>query len=209
MDIFRLSCLSRTKVVRDGSKKPSSNVKCAMSTRDIAKFIEAMFGTHYSPATVSNITNTVLEDVEEWQSRPLEKRNSVLYLDGLYLKLRRSTVECEVVYLAMGINEQGRREILGFYITGQESSNGWKEILQDLYRRGVHEVLLGVFDGLSGLEDAFREVYPKADVQHCVVHKIRNTMPKIRVQDKTEFLSDLKTIYTAVDGDVARAESIW
>ncbi|TVX99007.1 IS256 family transposase, partial [Paenibacillus cremeus] len=168
--------------------------KGGMSTRDIAKFIETMFGTHYSPTTVSNITNTVLEDIVQWQSRPLEKRYSVLYLDGLYIKLRRNTVDSEVIYLVMGINEQGHREILGFYIGGQESSNGWREILQDLYRRGLHEVLLGVFDGLPGLEDAFRDVYPKADVQHCVVHKVRSTMPKIRVQDKTEFLDDLKTI---------------
>ncbi|TBL67093.1 IS256 family transposase [Paenibacillus thalictri] len=179
--------------------------KGGMSTRDIAKFIESMFGTHYSPTTVSNITNTVLEDIQQWQSRPLEKRYSVLYLDGLYIKLRRNTVDSEVIYLAMGINEQGRREILGFYVGGQESSNGWREVLQDLYRRGLQEVLLGVFDGLPGLEDAFRDVYPQADVQHCVVHKIRSTMPKIRVPDKTEFLDDLKTIYTALDGDLARA----
>ncbi|TVY09505.1 IS256 family transposase, partial [Paenibacillus cremeus] len=136
---------------------------------------------------------------------PLEKRYSVLYLDGLYIKLRRNTVDSEVIYLVMGINEQGHREILGFYIGGQESSNGWREILQDLYRRGLQEVLLGVFDGLPGLEDAFRDVYSKADVQHCVVHKVRSTMPKIRAQDKTEFLDDLKTVYTALDGDLARA----
>lgn len=179
--------------------------KGGMSTRDVAGFIESMFGAQYSPTTVSNITGTVLEDVEKWQKRPLEKRYSVIYLDGLYVKLKRGTVSSEVIYLVMGINEQGYREILGFYIGGHESANGWRDVLKDLYRRGIEEVLLGVFDGLPGLENAFREAYPKADVQHCIVHKVRSTFPKIRVQDKTEFLGDLKTIYSALNRDLALA----
>lgn len=180
--------------------------KGGMSTREVAKFIEGMFGTQYSATTISNITNTVLEDVEQWQKRSLAKRYSVLYLDGIYVKLKRSTVSSEVVYLVMGITEDGYRQILGFYVGGHESANGWKDVLKDLYRRGVQEVLLGVFDGLPGLEDAFREMYPQADVQHCVVHKVRSTFPKIRVQDKTEFMDDLKTIYNALDRDLALAE---
>ncbi|WP_062495005.1 IS256 family transposase [Paenibacillus sp. 32O-W] len=173
--------------------------KAGMGTRDVARFIESMFGSHYSPTTVSNITATVLEDIQQWQSRPLQKRYAVLYLDGLYVKLRRSRVSGEVVYFAMGIDEDGHRQILGFYVGGQESANGWRDVLKDLYKRGAQEVLLGVFDGLPGLDDAFREVYPKADVQHCIVHKVRSTFPKIRVQDKTEFLDDLKTVYHALD----------
>jgi putative transposase len=179
--------------------------KGGMSTRDVAAFIEGMFGTQYSPTTVSNITNTVLEDAQQWQKRPLEKRYSVIYLDGLYVKLKRDTVGNEVVYLAIGITEDGYRQILGFYIGGQESANGWRDVLKDLYRRGAQEVLLGVFDGLPGLDDAFREVYPKADVQHCIVHKVRSVLPKIRVQDKTEFVAGLKTVYTALDKDLALA----
>ncbi|NRF96342.1 transposase, partial [Paenibacillus frigoriresistens] len=83
--------------------------------------------------------------------------------------------------------------------------NGWRDVLKDLYRRGVQEVLLGVFDGLPGLDDAFREVYPKADVQHCIVHKVRSTFPKIRVQDRNDFIKDLKTIYTAKEHDLSLA----
>jgi transposase-like protein len=179
--------------------------KGGMSTREVAKFVESMFGAQYSPTTISNITQTVMEDIEQWQKRPLEKRYSVIYLDGLYVKLKRNTVSSEVVYLAMGIDEKGYRQILGFYVGGHESSNGWREVLKDLKNRGATDVLLGAFDGLPGLEEAFREIYPKADVQHCVVHKIRATLPKIRVSDKTAFLEDLKPVYTAMDGDVARA----
>lgn len=179
--------------------------KSGMGTRDVARFIESMFGSHYSPTTVSNITATVLEDIHQWQQRPLKKRYSVIYLDGLYVKLKRSTVTGEAIYFAMGIDEDGHRQILGFYVGGQESANGWRDVLKDLYRRGAQEVLVGVFDGLPGLDDAFREVYPKADVQHCIVHKVRSTFPKIRVQDKTDFINDLKTIYTARDYDLALA----
>ncbi|QCT02749.1 transposase mutator type [Paenibacillus algicola] len=179
--------------------------KSGMGTRDVARFIESMFGSHYSPTTVSNITATVLEDIQIWQERPLSKRYAVIYLDGMYVKLKRSTVSGEVIYFAMGIDEHGHRQILGFYIGGQESSNGWREVLKDLYSRGVEEVLLGVFDGLPGLDDAFRETYPKADVQHCIVHKVRATFPKIRVEHKTDVINDLKTIYNAIDHEMALA----
>ncbi|MEK4510060.1 IS256 family transposase [Paenibacillus sp. FSL K6-2524] len=179
--------------------------KSGMGTRDVARFIESMFGSHYSPTTVSNITATVLEDIQKWQQRPLQKRYSVIYLDGLYVKLKRSTVSGEVVYFAMGIDEDGHRQILGFYVGGQESANGWRDVLNDLYNRGAQEVPLGVFDGLPGLDAAFRETYPKADVQHCVVHKVRSTFPKIRIQHKTEVIEGLKTIYTAADHDLALA----
>jgi putative transposase len=120
--------------------------------------------------------------------------------------LRRQTVDGEVVYIAMGIDENGYREILSFYIGGKESANGWCDVLRDLYQRGAQEVLLGVFDGLTGLEEAFRETYPHADVQRCITHKVRSTLPKIRDKDKTEFVTDLKTVYNAPDEDVARAE---
>jgi putative transposase len=179
--------------------------KGGMSTRDVAKFIESLYGTQYSPTTISNITQTVMEDIEQWQNRPLERRYSVIYLDGLYVKLKRNDVSSEAVYLAMGIDEKGYRQILGFFVGGKESSNGWLDVLKDLHKRGATDVLLGVFDGLPGLDEAFQTVYPKADVQSCLVHKVRGTFPKIRITDKKEFLHDLKQVYTAIDGDVARA----
>jgi len=179
--------------------------KCGMATRDVARFIESMFGSQYSSSTISNITATVLEDIQAWQQRPLSKRYSVIYLDALYIKLKRSTVSGEAVYFAMGIDEKGNRQILGFYVGGQESATGWREVLKDLYKRGATEVLLGVFDGLSGLEEAFKETYPKADVQHCVVHKVRATVGKVRPQDRADVANDLKTVYNAPDREVALA----
>ncbi|WP_269411750.1 IS256 family transposase [Lentibacillus daqui] len=177
-----------------------------VSTREIGEMIEHMLGSSYSATTVSNITEATVENIEAWQQRPLNKRYSVLYLDGTYLKLRRDDVANEVVYLVIGVNENGYREILGFYVGGQESSLGWKEILIDLYERGAEEVLLGVFDGLPGLETAMKEVYPKADVQRCVVHKIRNALNAVRKKDQTAIAEDLKPIYQASTKEEARKQ---
>lgn len=127
----------------------------------------------------------------------MTKRYSILYLDGTFLKLRRDDVANEVVYVVIGVTEDGYREILGFYVGGQESALGWKAILADLYERGVQEVLLGVFDGLPGLEAAMKEIYPKADVQRCVVHKIRNALNAVRKKDQAAIAEDLKPIYQA------------
>lgn len=165
------------------------------STREIGRFIERILGNSYSAATISNITEVVIEEMEKWHQRPLEKRYSVLYLDGTYVKLRRGDVESEVVYVVVGITETGIKEIISFRVGGKESSNGWREVLLDLYNRGIEEVLLGVFDGLPGLEEAMKEIYPKADVQRCVVHKIRNTLHSVRSTDKKELTKDLKDVY--------------
>ncbi|WP_343890549.1 IS256 family transposase, partial [Kribbella sandramycini] len=101
----------------------------------------------------------------------------------------------EVVYVVIGVTEDGYREILGFYVGGQESSLGWKDVLSDIYRRGCEEVLLGIFDGLPGLEEAMKTIFPKADVQRCVVHKVRNTLNKVRKKDRSAMSEDMRAIY--------------
>lgn len=177
-----------------------------MSTREIGKMVAKLVGSSYSAATVSRITDATIKDIEAWRKRPLNKRYSVLFLDALVIKVRRDTVDKEAVYIAMGINEEGIREILGFYVGGRESATGWQDVLADLYTRGVKEVLLGVFDGLSGLEEAFRAVYPKADVQHCVVHKVRNALNHVRKKDQYELAEALKPIYKAPTQKIALQE---
>nr|BAD18260.1 transposase of IS654 [Alkalihalobacillus alcalophilus ATCC 27647 = CGMCC 1.3604] len=168
-----------------------------VSTREIGHFIEKILGHSYSASAISQVTDVVTEDITQWQQRPLKKRYSVLYLDGTYLKLRREDVANEVVYLVVGVTEEGYREILGFYVGGQESANGWRNILLDLYSRGLEEVLLGVFDGLAGLEEAMKAVYPKVDVQRCVVHKVRNALHAVRKKDQPAVAQDFKPIYQA------------
>jgi transposase-like protein len=177
-----------------------------MSTREVGKFIERILGTGYSATTISNITAVALKDIRAWQQRPLASRYSVLYLDGMYIKLRRDTVASEVIYFAVGVNEEGYRELLGFYVGGQENAPGWQEMLQDLYQRGLKEVLLGVFDGLPGLEEAFKSIYPKADVQRCVVHKVRNTLNRVRQTDRDRVAEDLKAVYRSFTRSQAEAQ---
>ena len=157
-------------------------------------------GSTYSAATVSNITEKIREDIDTWQARPLESNYFAVYLDALFFNVRRDTVEKEAIYIALGLTLEGKREILGFYVGGRESSSGWKEILENLYARGVKKILIGIFDGLSGLETTFREVYPEADVQRCVVvHKMRNTLSKVRKTDQAEVAADFKEVYKAED----------
>jgi putative transposase len=171
--------------------------KTGMSTRDVGEFVERIIGVQYSPTTISNITNTVLADVDAWRKRPLNRRYSALYMDGMYVSLKRDTVEHESVYVVMGIDEDGHRQILGFYVGGKESASTCREIFMDLKSRGLEEVLIGVADGLTGLKDAFLSVYPKADFQRCVVHKLRNIISKVRVKDKSMILGDLKGVYSS------------
>lgn len=166
-----------------------------VSTRDIGSIIEKLYGSHYSAATVSNITEVALEELEKWHNRSLEKRYSVIFIDGMNIKVRRDYVDNESVYIVVGINEEGYREILDFYIAPTESSTIWEEVLLDLKQRGVKEVLLGVMDGLPGLKDAFLKAFPKADVQRCVVHKLRNSIAKVRKKHSDELVEDLKPIY--------------
>ncbi|AIF42483.1 IS256 family transposase [Virgibacillus sp. SK37] len=173
------------------------------STREVGQFIERILGDQYSAATISNITDVVVDDIESWKKRSLSRRYSVLYLDGTYFKLRRQDVDNEVIYMIIGMNEDGQKEILDFRVGGKESANVWKEQLYKLRDRGVEEVLLGVFDGLTGLDAALKEVFPKADVQRCVVHKLRNTQSMVRVKDKEHLFEDLKPVYRAEDKEQA------
>ena len=166
-----------------------------LSTRDIVDIIEKLYGSSYSAATISNLTDVALEEISKWHNRPLKKRYSVLFIDGMSIKIRREYVDNESVYLIIGIDEDGYREILDFYIGATESAAMWEEVLNDLKARGVEQVLLGVMDGLPGLVDTFLKVYPKADVQRCVVHKVRNCITKVRKKHMSEITEDLKLIY--------------
>ena len=174
-----------------------------VSTRDVGSIIEKLYGNSYSPTTVSNITDVAIEEIMKWRQRKLNKRYSVLFIDAMSVKLRRDTVANDSVYFILGIDEEGYREVLDFYIGTTESSYVWEEILSSLKERGATDVLLGVMDGLPGLEEAFNKVYPKADVQSCVVHKVRNTIRKVRKKDLSEILQDLKSVYESPTKDQA------
>lgn len=167
------------------------------TTSEICELIEKLYGHHYSKQTVSNITEASQALVERFNQRPLKKRYSILYIDATFTKIRRTTVESEAVYLVLGIDEEGKREILSYCITPNESSEIWKDVFEDLKNRGVEQVLLGVMDGLKGLDTSFLSYFPKADIQRCTVHFMRNICKRVRVQDRLEVATELKEIFAS------------
>lgn len=164
---------------------------------EISELIEKMYGHHYTPQTISNMTKIVSEDIIAFKEKSLESRYSVIFMDATHIPLKRQTVSKEAVYIVIGIRLDGTKEVLGFSLAPIESAYVWKEILQDLKDRGLKEVLLVVTDGLSGINDSIHSVYPNAQFQQCCVHISRNIAHKVRVSDRQEICSDFKLVYQA------------
>ncbi|MDW3707760.1 IS256 family transposase, partial [Enterococcus faecium] len=163
----------------------------------ISELIEKMYGHHYTPQTISNMSKLVSEDVLAFKERTLESSYSVIFMDATHIPVKRQTVSKEAVYITIGIRLDGTKEVLGFTIAPTESAYIWKEVLQDLKNRGLKEVLLVVTDGLSGIEESIHSVYPNAQFQQCCVHVSRNIAHKVRVRDRKEICEDFKLVYQA------------
>lgn len=172
-------------------------VQKGITMSEISELIEKMYGYHYTPQTISNMTKIVSEDIIAFKERSLESRYSVIFMDATHIPLKRQTVSKEAVYIVIGIRLDGTKEVLGFSLAPTESAYVWKEILQDLKDRGLEEVLLVVTDGLSGIDDSIHSVYPNAQFQQCCVHVSRNIAHKVRVSDRQEICSDFKLVYQA------------
>ena len=164
---------------------------------EISELIEKMYGHHYTPQTISNMSKLVSEDVLAFKERTLEANYSVIFMDATHIPVKRQTVSKEAVYITIGIRLDGTKEVLGFTIVPTESAYIWKEVLQDLRNRGLEEVLLVVTDGLSGIEESIHSVYPNAQFQQCCVHVSRNIAHKVRVRDRKEICEDFKLVYQA------------
>ncbi|EAG2845718.1 IS256 family transposase [Listeria monocytogenes] len=164
---------------------------------EIADLIEKMYGHHYTPQTMSNMTKVLTEEVNAFKVRTLNDKYVAIFMDATYILLKRQTVSKEAVYIVIGIRLDGTKEVLGFSIAPTESSYVWKEILQDLKDRGLEEVLLVVTDGLSGINDSIHSIYSNAQFQQCCVHISRNITHKVRVSDRQEVCNDFKLVYQA------------
>lgn len=168
-----------------------------LTTREITQMIETMYGHHYSPTSISNITAAVMEDLDAFHKRSLASRYAVIYLDATFLPVRRDTVSKEALYFALGITPEGVKEVLTYRLFPTESAHNWRLIIEELKERGVEQSLLFVTDGLSGLREAILEVYPSARHQTCWVHLARNVSHAVRVKDRQDVLEDLKSLYRA------------
>lgn len=175
-----------------------------MSTEDISRQVNEMYGVSISNATVSNITERILIDVEEWQQRPLDSVYLILWLDGIVFKVRKDNkIINKSIYIVCGLNTRGQKEVLGLWINEQESASFWTKALTDLRVRGVSDVLIACSDNLKGLTSAIKAIFPGAVTQLCVVHQIRNSLKRVPYKMRPEVAKGLKSIYEAIDEKTA------
>jgi putative transposase len=167
-----------------------------MTTREIQGHLEEMYQVEVSPALISSVTEAVIEEVKGWQSRQLDSMYAVVYLDALRLKVRESGhVQNKAVYLAIGIDMEGKKEVLGMWIAQTEGSKFWLQIVTELKNRGVNDILIACVDGLKGLPEAIEAVFPKTQVQLCIVHMVRYSLNYVGWKQRKEVAADLKRIY--------------
>jgi len=178
-----------------------------MSTRDIVAAFDEMYGAEISAGLVSQVTNAVMEQVVEWQSRPLDAVYPIVYLDCIVLKIRQDKrVINKAIYLALGINVEGHKELLGMWMSENEGAKFWLSVLTDLQNRGVKHLLIACVDGLKGFPEAITAVFPDAKIQLCIVHMVRNSLKFVPWKDYKEVTADLKRIYHSVSEEEAALE---
>lgn len=177
-----------------------------MSTRDIVLFFRETYGAEVSETLVSRVTEAVIEQVEIWQSRPLDEIYPVVFLDCVVLKIRQDRrVIKKSMYLALGINASGEKELLGLWLAETEGAKFWLSVLTDLQNRGLQEIFIACVDGLKGFPDAIEAVYPQARVQLCIVHMVRNSVRYVSWKDRKAVCRDLKRIYDSATAEQAEA----
>lgn len=174
-----------------------------MTVREIQGHLEEMYGTEVSPSLISAVTDAVIDEVKAWQSRPLDVLYPIVYLDCIHVKVRDGSVRVKAVYLALGINMSGEKEVLGIWIAQTEGAKFWLQVVTELKNRGVQDIFIACVDGLKGFPEAIETVYPHTAVQLCIVHMVRNSLNFVSWKMRKEIASDLKRIYTATTADEA------
>lgn len=175
-----------------------------MSLRDISAHIKEMYDTELSHTVLSQITDRIIPEVKAWQSRPLESVYCIVWLDAMHYKVRNEgRVEHKALYNILGINRHGYKQVLGTYVSESEGANFWLQVLTDMQNRGLEDILIACTDNLSGFSEAIQSIFPKADVQSCIVHQIRNSLKYVASKDQKEFMRDLKRVYRATTKDLA------
>ena len=175
-----------------------------MTTREIVATFKEMYGADVSATLISKVTDAVIEQVVEWQSRPLDEVYPIVYLDCLVVKIRQDRrVINKAVYLALGVNMEGHKELLGMWLSENEGAKFWLNVLTELQNRGVKDILIACVDGLKGFPDAINTVYPETQIQLCIVHMVRNSIKYVPWKDYKPVTADLKLIYQAVTEEEA------
>lgn len=174
-----------------------------MTVREIQAHLEEMYGTEISPSLISSITDAVADEVKAWQSRPLDPIYPIIYLDCIHVKVREGAVRVKAVYLAIGVTMAGEKEVLGLWLAQTEGAKFWLQVVTELRNRGVQDIFIACVDGLKGFPEAIETVFPKAAVQLCIVHMVRNSLNYVSWKRRAEVAADLKRIYESATADEA------
>ena len=194
-------------VCNELDKKIISLYAKGMSTRDIQAEVEDLYGITLSPSMISKITDKVIATATEWQNRMLDEIYPIVYLDAMYFKVRSNgKIVNKAVYICLGYTLEGYKDILGIWVDETEGAKFWLSICNDLKNRGVKKILIACMDGLKGIPQAIKTVFPTVDIQTCIVHQIRNSIKYIASKDKKAFMKDLKEVYKAPTEDLALAQ---
>lgn len=194
-------------VCNELDKKIISLYAKGMSTRDIQAEVEDLYGITLSPSMISKITDKVIATATEWQNRMLDEIYPIVYLDAMYFKVRSNgKIVNKAVYICLGYTLEGYKDILGIWVDETEGAKFWLSICNDLKNRGVKKILIACMDGLKGLPQAIKTVFPTVDIQTCIVHQIRNSIKYIASKDKKAFMKDLKEVYKATTEELALAQ---
>jgi putative transposase len=186
-----------------------------MTTRDIQGHLQDIYQVEVSPDLISTVTDAVIEEVGEWQSRPIERLYPIVYLDGLVVKVKdQGHIMNKTVYLAIGVNLSGEKDLLGLWIDEAEGAKFWLRVLTELRNRGLEDVLIACVDGLKGFPEAIESVFPKTEVQLCIVHMVRNSLRYVSWKDRKKLASDLRQVYQATTVELAEQaltefEQLW
>ncbi len=197
----------QTTISDEIEEKILSMYALGMSYKDIATHIEEIYQIDISTATISAITDKIISKVKEWQGRPLEPIYPFVWLDAIHYKIKEGgKYITKAVYTILGVRLDGKKEVLGLYLSENESANFWLSVLTDLQARGVEDILIASVDGLKGFPEAINTIFPKTEVQLCIVHQIRNSLRYVVSKDQKEFAKDLKLIYQAPTKEIAEEE---
>ena len=191
---------NQTSISQDVEAKIISMYAKGMSTTDIGDHIRDIYGIEVSESTVSRITDKVLPEAREWQQRPLESIYAVMFMDAIHYHVRsEGQIVKKAVYIAIGIDLSGRKDVLGMWVGENESAKYWATVLNSLRNRGVEDVFIACTDNLTGFANAIEAVFPRADIQNCIIHQLRNSSKYVSYKDLKALMADLKKVYAAVD----------
>ncbi|HFI9759618.1 TPA: IS256 family transposase [Vibrio parahaemolyticus] len=198
---------NQTKLTDEIDRKILSMFALGLSYRDIRTHVADMYGIDVSEATITSVTDRLIPELEEWQQRPLEALYPFVWLDAIHYKIKEDgRYVSKAIYTILGLNIEGKKELLGLYLSESEGANYWLSVLTDLHNRGVKDILIACVDGLTGFPEAIASIYPETEVQQCIIHQIRNSMKYVASKHQKEFMADLKPVYRAVSKQAAETE---